>query len=143
MTNEPGTQKLLDEAQAVRDSARDLTDSVEKFANITRKGLLRATWQGVIQIVLGVFLAVSLLGYSSQTWSCNPGVLLNQEGSIRDRICTIIFPQIKTQKTAIKTAKAQAAEQLAREQELKEKLDKIAQIADLAERYLTPKNAQQ
>ena len=104
-------QSLIMQAGEIRTEAEQLRLATADFAETLRRGLVRATIQGVLLTLAAVVIAVSFLGYlTSKSWTCDP-LALNDKG-FRYEVCDLFFPQTTQQARFFKaTAAAGAATQ--------------------------------
>lgn len=94
----------LYQVTSLRHEAQSLKDSVAQYADITRKGLIKASYRGAVMVVAGVILAVMILGLAQQSWSCAPKSLTERTG-IRYWTCSVVFPTTPNQVTDLLEAR--------------------------------------
>lgn len=89
-------EALLEQTRAIRAEASELRLATQEFAETLRRGLVRATVQGIILTFAAVVIAVSFLGYlTGKSWTCDPTAL--KSGSVGYWICDKAFPQTTQQ----------------------------------------------
>lgn len=95
-------QTLIMQAGEIRTESRDLRAAILDFQDSLRRGLFRATVQGIAMVIFAVIFAVSLLGYlTSKSWTCDP--LSLKDGSLQYKVCDVFFPQTTQQVKYLKT----------------------------------------
>jgi hypothetical protein len=101
-------QALIQQAGQIRSESQTLREAMLSFEDRLRRGLFRATVQGVVMVICAVIFAVSLLGYlTSKTWTCDP-LSLNDKG-FRYEVCDLAFPQTTQQARFFKANAAAGA----------------------------------
>lgn len=133
-TQDGSVQDLIDQAHDVKTETVALREAVIDFADITRRGLIRATWQGILMIVGGIILAVSLLGYLGQDYTCGPTYFVEHPGSTREKVCKVVFPQTEQQMNQIKAAEREHDLAVERNRKLDEILEFIEEVRPRIER---------
>lgn len=101
--------EVLSQTANLRTEAQILRTATQDFADTLRRGLVRATIQGVLLTLAAIIIAISFLGYlTSKSWTCDPTVLVKQEGSVRYHVCDVAFPQVGQAVRQIKATQAAA-----------------------------------
>jgi hypothetical protein len=101
-------QSLIMQAGEIRVESQELRGAIYEFRDTLKRGLFRASVQGVVIVVLAVIFSITIIGFLSKPYTCDAGNLSNQIGSWHYKVCNVIFPSAGTQAKALKNARVAA-----------------------------------
>jgi len=125
-------QSLIVQAGEIRTESRDLRKAILDFQDALRRGLIRASIQGVVMVFIGIVMAISFLGILSKPYTCDGGNLSHQIDSWHYKVCNVVFPQTGTQ---AKTLKATRDATKAADDQRQQVLDERKKTNDFLEKF--------